>query len=56
MPGFKRQEITAGLRKLYNEEPQGVLLTKYYLGHQIKEDEMGGASWVQGNIKQALEL
>jgi len=55
MSGSKRWEVTTW-KKLYNEEPQSVLFTKCYSGHQIEEDEMDRESWVQGNYKQASEL
>jgi hypothetical protein len=41
------------LKKLYNEEPQSVLFTKCYSGHQIEKDEMDRESCVEGNYKQA---
>jgi hypothetical protein len=37
--GPKRNEVTGEWRKLHNEE----LLIKYYAGHQIEKNEMGGA-------------
>jgi hypothetical protein len=41
--GPKRDEVTGRWRKLHNEELHNKLLTKYYQGDQIKEDEVGGA-------------
>jgi hypothetical protein len=54
--GSIRHESTTGLRKLYNEECQCVLFTRYYSDHQIKEDKMGRESCMSRSDKQAIEL
>jgi hypothetical protein len=42
--GPKRNEVTRTWGELHNEE----LLTKYYAGDQIEENEMGGACSTYG--------
>ena len=39
--GPKRDEVTGEWRKLHSEEFTDLLLTKYYLGDQIKKNKMG---------------
>jgi hypothetical protein len=40
--GPKREEVVGGWRRLRNEELHNLVrFIKYYLGDQVKEDEMG---------------
>jgi hypothetical protein len=41
--GNKRDKVTGEWRRLHNEELQDLLVSKYYLGAQIKKNEMGVA-------------
>jgi hypothetical protein len=41
--------------QLHNEECQFVFFTTYYLGHQIKEDEMGGIHTTHVELTFVLE-
>jgi hypothetical protein len=49
--GPKRDELKGEWRKLYNEEFNDALLTKYYLSGQIEKKEMGGACSIYGKRK-----
>jgi hypothetical protein len=42
--GRKRDEVTGEWRKLHNEELSD-LLTKYYLGDEIKKNEKRHSKW-----------
>jgi hypothetical protein len=41
--GSNADKITVDWKRLHNEEPYGLLLTKDYAGDQFNENEMGGA-------------
>jgi hypothetical protein len=51
--GPKRNEITGEWRRLHNEEH--VLITKYYLGDQIKKNEVGGACSTYGGGERCIQ-
>jgi hypothetical protein len=44
----KRNEVTEEWRRLHNEERYSLLLTKFYLGNQIKKNGMGRTCSVYG--------
>jgi hypothetical protein len=51
--GPKLDEAPGGWRKLHNEELRDVFVIKYYLGDQMKVDEMGGACGTCGREEHA---
>jgi hypothetical protein len=52
--GAKREEVRRGRRKQNNESL--VLLTKFYYGNQIKDNEIGGTCITNRDDKNAYNI
>jgi hypothetical protein len=53
--GPKRDEVTGDWKRLHNEKLNDLLhFAKYYVGHQMKKNEMGGACGTCGRHERFM--